>query len=292
MYSNHIEEIILPNGTNFTHTIFDDLVKSKISILKGRGAEYNKYVLKNIAMNGHLLPYDVFNNLKQKCIFDKLYYPTVLRRIKDLEKKGYLAEAGKRITTRGKQTEEATYGLTWRGFIASLSIDDVSEKLIQVIRKNPLLSLPEKESLLLILDEILTPDELAIFSKSLLEAYLRVIPNLELIRDDQLLIWFLAINKFPQFQFSRIPENGWELLDKPAILNFVKDKIVPFIRQKTEELSSLYLIFRALNELSEFIIGLDEKDKPSKKIKEYLENQLPTQFSDEQYNEIEKGVKS
>ena len=100
----------MPSGTAFAHTNFDTLVKSKIAALNGRGAEYNRHILNDIAMNGHLLPYDVVNNLKSKGLFERIYYPTVIRRIKDLEKKGYLAEAGKRVTKRGKQTEESMYG--------------------------------------------------------------------------------------------------------------------------------------------------------------------------------------
>lgn len=280
---------ILSNGTTLRYTNFDELLKLKIPALR-RAAENNTHILNHIASNGPLLPYDVFNNLKDKGIYTRTDYPTVNKRIRALKKKGYLSETGKRRIKRGKQTKESLYGLTWKGFIASLSIKEVRENIVQVLRKNPLLTLPEKESILYILEEITTPKELEIISNSLLEAYLRVIPNLEMIRDDQLWVWFFAINEFPQFpenfKLSKMPENGLELLDRPAFLKVVKEKIIPSIRQKTVETTRLYIFLSALNEIGEFIVKLDEKDKPSEKIKEYLENQLPRLFPDEQ---LEKG---
>ena len=294
MHTIHIEVYILPNLTDSEYTNLDELLKLKIPALR-RAAENNTHILNQIALKGPLLPYDIFNDLKKEGIYVSTDYPTVNRRIKDLTKKEYLAEAGKRGTARGKKTKESMYGLTWKGFIASLSINEVRKNIFQVIRNNPLLTFPEKESILQVIEEIITPEELKIVSESYLEAYLRVIPNLEMIRDDQLLIWLFAINELPQlpenFTLTKIPENGWELLDNSTILKILKEKIVPSIRQKTDEITSLYMVLRELNKFGEFIAELDEKDKPSKKIKEYLENQVPIQFSDESQIENEKGVK-
>ncbi len=284
----------MSNVTAFRYTNFDELMKLKIPALR-RAAENNIHILNQIALNGPLLPYDIFNNLKEEGIYVRTDYPTVNRRIRGLKKKGYLSEAGKRRTERGKRTKESLYGLTWKGFITILSIKEVRENVIQVLRKNPHLTFPEKESILQVLEEIITPEELEIISRSLLEAFMGVIPNLETIRDDQLLIWFFTINDLPRFpknfKLSKMPKNAWELLDRPSIFKIIKEKIVPSIKQKTADITSLYILFRQLNEIGEFIAKLDEKDKPSKKIKEYLENQLPTQFSDELHNENEKGVK-
>jgi hypothetical protein len=47
------------------------------------------------------------------------------------------------------------------------------------------------------------------------------------------------------------------------------------------------MLFRTLNELSHFIIKLDETDKPSIRIKEYAEIQLPKLFSDGQIESSE-----
>ena len=135
-----------------------------------------------------------------------------------------------------------------------------------------------------VLEEIITPEELETISKPILEAYLKVIPNIETIRDDQLWIWLFAIRDFPilpkNFKLTKMPENALELLDRPPILKVVKEKIAPFIKQKTNEITEAYVFFRALNEISTFITKLDETDKPSVRTKEYVETKLPKLFSD------------
>jgi hypothetical protein len=55
-------------------------------------------------------------------------------------------------------------------------------------------------------------------------------------------------------------------------------------------MTAIYMLFRALDKLSDFIIKLDETEKPSVRIKEYIEIQLPKLFSDGQikpYKELE-----
>jgi hypothetical protein len=274
------EAHILPSETISTHINFDELLKIKIPIFSGKGAANASLILEHIATSGPLLKYDIFKDLN--CT----RYSTVSRRIDDLRKRGYLAQAGKRLTERGKQIEESMYGLTWRGFVASLSSKKVRENIIHILKKNPLLALPEKESILLVLEEIVTPIEFETISKPILEAYLEAIPNLEMIGDDQLWVWLFAIREFPHFpenfKLTKMPENVLELLDRPPILKVVKERVVPLIRQKTEEMTAIYIFFRALNELGNFIIKLDGTDKPSIRIREYAETQLPRLFSDEQ----------
>jgi len=278
----------LPNETVSTHINFDELLPMKIPILGGMGSDNNALILEHIATSGPLLKYDIFKDLG----FAR--YSTVSRRVDDLRKRGYLAEAGKRLTERGKHIEESMYGLTWRGFVASLSRKKVRANITHVLRKNPLLTLPEKESILLVLDEIVTPEEFETISRPILEAYLEAIPNLEMIKDDQLWVWLFAIRDFPRlpenFKLTKMPENVLELLDRPPILKVVKERIAPFIKQKTNEMTAIYMLFRALNKLSNFIIKLDETEKPSVRIKEYIEIQLPKLFSDGQikpYRELE-----
>ncbi|MCJ7635692.1 hypothetical protein MUP77_25280 [Candidatus Bathyarchaeota archaeon] len=263
------------------HINLDELVKSRIPALREKAAENNKLVLEQIALNGPLLPYDVKKNLntKSKGSPASILYSTINRRIKDLKKRGYLAIAGKRLTERGKRTEEPAYGLTWRGFIASLSIAQVRENILQTLEKNPLLTLPEKQSILAVLKEIVTPQELGIITKPIFEAYLNAIPNVEMIRDDQLWIWLFAIDKFPKlpenFEFSRMPKDLVELLDRPPILKFVKEEIVPLVRQRTMEIKTIYEALRPLDQLCEYVLKLEDTNKPSKRIREYMQNKVP-----------------
>ena len=105
-----------------------------------------------------------------------------------------------------------------------------------------------------------------------------------------ILAWLLSIKeiKFPDgFKLSKIQKDPGELLkllDKPAILQAIKERLVPLIKQKTMETKAMYQIFLALNEVGEFITKLEVEDQPSKRIKEYYENELKSKlerFSEE-----------
>jgi hypothetical protein len=117
--------------TEDQHTNLDELAKAQIPALGKRGEQNNKRILKVIALNGALLKYDVSKSLNLS-LSD---YGTISRRIDALTKAEYLKEAGKRTTRRGKQAEQSLYGLTWRGFIASLTIKEVRGKILEVLRR-------------------------------------------------------------------------------------------------------------------------------------------------------------
>jgi len=269
---------ILSKESSCTHSNFNELVKVRIPSLGKRAAENNKAILEKIALEGPLLKYDVSKSLNRS-LSD---YGTISRRIDALIKAEYLEEAGKRATRRGKQTKQSLYGLTWRGFIASLTIKEVRENILQVLKRNPLLAFPEKEIILLVLEELVTQQELETIARTVLEAFLRTIPNLELVENEPMSIiaWMSSIKeiKLPDgFKLSRITQDAGELLkllDKPAILQAVKEKLVPLIKQKTMETKAMYQMFLVLNEVGEFISNLEVEDQPSKKIREYYENEL------------------
>ena len=263
------------------HSNFNELVKVRIPVLGNRAAENNKAILGKIALEGPLLKYDV-SKILNLSLSD---YGTISRRIDALTRTGYLEEAGKRATRRGKQTKQSLYGLTWRGFIASLTIKEVRENILQVLKRNPLLAFPEKEIILLILEDLVTPQELETIARSVLDAFLKIIPNLELVENEpmSILAWLLTIKeeiKLPNgFKLSRIPKDAWELLDRPSIFNVVKDKIVPLVKQKAIEIEVMYHFFSALSEAGDFISALEVEDQPSKKIKEFIETTLTPRFS-------------
>jgi transcriptional regulator NrdR family protein len=273
------EAYILLSDANSKHINFDDLISFKIPVLSGIGASNTACIIEYLATNGPSLKYDVFKHL------NFAHYPTVSRRIDDLRKRGYLAVSGKRLTERGKQNEESMYSLTWRGFVASLSSEKVRKDLINVLRKNPLLKLPEKEAIMVVLQEVTTSDELAVISGAIFEAYMKTIPNLEMINDSQLWVWLFAIREFPNLpKLSKMPNDVFELLDRPPILKVIKERVAPLVKQKADEMELVYRIFRAMGALSQFIEYLDENEKPSIQVKAYLENQLPKLFHDEKAN--------
>ena len=267
--------------SSYLHSNFNELVKVRIPVLGNRAAENNKAILGKIALEGPLLKYDVSKSLN----LSLSGYGTISRRIDALTRTGYLEEAGKRATRRGKQTKQSLYGLTWRGFIASLTIKEVRENILQVLKRNPLLAFPEKEIILPILEDLVTPQELETIARSVLEAFLKTIPNLELVENEpmSILAWLLSIKeeiKLPDgFKLSRIPKDAWELLDRPSIFNVVKDKIVPLVKQKAIEIEVMYHFFSALSEAGDFISAQEVEDQPSKKIKEFIETTLTSRLS-------------
>ena len=198
----------------------------KIPALSGKGSDNNRLILEYVALNGPQLKYRIFKDLEARGL-DR--YSTVSWRVDALTKTGYLAEALEIPTERGKQIKESGYGLTWRGFIASLSIKEVRENIFQTLERNPLLTFPEKDSILLVLKEIYSQHDLEAISELILEAYLKVIPNVELIKDENLWMCLLAIREFPpglkDLKPSKMPEDAWNLLDKPAIFQLVKEKL-------------------------------------------------------------------
>jgi hypothetical protein len=279
VHTNRTGAYILSEQNNFPHANIEELIAFKIPILSGVGAGNTFSIMEYLATNGPSLKYDVFKNLKFS------YYPTVSRRIDDLRNKRYIAESGKRITERGKQKEESMYGLTWRGFIASLSSEKVRKDVIGVLKRNPLLTLPEKESILIVLSEITTQEELEVIARAVFEAYLNAIPNLELINDDQLWTWLLAIREPPNlptgFKLTKMPENALELLDRPIFLQVVKERIIPIVKKTVEQLALAYKFFKIMGTMGEFIEHMNEDEKPSIQVKNYLENHLPKILSDE-----------
>jgi hypothetical protein len=268
------EADILLKKPDSMHTYLEKSIESKISAFSGIASNNNRLIIKSIALNGPMLKYSITKSAR----IDR--YSTASRRIDDLVERGYIAEAGKRATKRGRKAEEPMYGLTWKGFIASMTIDEVRVDMLRVLDINPLLAFPEKELILPLIEEIMTPQELETVSISLLEAMLATIPDLELVEDNQL--FFVAMSAFGKirlpknFTLSKIPKDAWKLLDKPAILRIVKEKIVPFVKGYADWIKSLYLLVSAFQGFDKFFDELDAKNQPSKKIKEFVETRLST----------------
>jgi DNA-binding MarR family transcriptional regulator len=248
----------------------------KIPALRGIGRRNNLLILETIATEGPLLKYDVYKKLKKRGVEE---YSTVTRRIDSLKGKGYLDEAGKRITARGKRKAESMYGLTWKGFIASLVSEKVRRGALQVVEKNPLLVIPEKEFVLLVLEDIFNPEEVERIADTILCGYLKAIPNLEDIEEEKLGMWILpALGEVrPDIMKTDMTEEKKDLtklLDNPRILQYVKDRILPKISEYEKNLYLLFQFFKLLDQVGNFIKGLhpEDKPKPSERLKKYLKN--------------------
>jgi len=268
-----IEAHILLIQERILHINFDELCELKIPALRGRAKTNNLLILETIAMCGPLLKYDVWKKLKERGIAE---YSTITRRIDVLRKKGYLAEAGRRLTERGKQKAESMYGLTWKGFIASSVSEKVRKNILEVIEKGPLLVLPEKEFVLLVINEVFEVRELERIVYFLIYGCLRVIPNLEDIREEELVVWILhGATEIPPDLLrinatTKKTKDLTKLLDNPRILQYVKERIIPMIAEWEKNFFVLFHFLRLINEVGDFIRKLHPEDRPSEKLKEYL----------------------
>lgn len=284
MHTIYLEAHILHNRDSCSHIILNDLFQLKIPALRGMGKGNNILILEILASEGPLLKYDVYKKLKEKGVSE---YSTITRRIDSLREKGYLNEAGQRITKRGKQKEESMYGLTWKGFIASLINDKVRENVLHVIRINPLLNIPEKEFVLLVLEEIFNVKEIELLTTHLLSSYLKVIPNLEKIEETELVLWiFQALKEVPSTgnsinTLSEKKKDLTKLLDNPRILQYIKDRILPMLSEYESNFYVMYQFFKTLNVIGNFIQKLEPENNPSERLKEYLQNlRLDEKISD------------
>lgn len=246
------------------HIEYEEIVRAKVPALHGRDARYNKLVLETLALYGPLIKYDVFKALKSKGV---KYYPTISRRIDDLKERGYLAVAGKRMTTVGKRREESpTYALTWRGFIASLVIETVIEDITSVLENNPLLKfdLPyemPKEMVINILKEMFTPIEVGTIARALLVGFLRVIPrNIELIEEGNYIAYLVpALTEVPEIREKFEEKDLNRFLQIPGLLELLLDLVKTYERQLSEVLNGIQLIKRELARYSK-----SRKAKPLK----------------------------
>ena len=199
------------------------LVESKIAIFRGRGSENNMLILKTLALRGSLIKYDLFKELKKSG--KETHYPTISRRVDSLLGRGYLEIAGKRTITVGKRKEKSSkYGISWKGFIASLTLEFVAQNIMRVLEKNPQLKLPfPRKATLRIIREIFTDRELRLIGQALLTGYLKAIPkDLESLKPEQYVMYLLpAITEAPQIgeKFEEKDLSG--LLQIPEVLEFV-----------------------------------------------------------------------
>jgi len=229
-----------------------ELVESKIAVLRGRGSVNNGAVLETLALEGPLIKYDLFKELKNSG--KKIIYPTISRRVDDLVDRGYLEIAGTRTIVVGKRKDESsTYGLTWKGFIASLTIETVAQDILKVLEKNSHLKFPfSRKAPLRIIREIFTKGELKLIGQALLTGYLRAIPkDLEYIKPEQYLAYLLpALTEAPKIQEKFKEKDLYGLLEIPEVFNFIS-KLLDDTEKKLEE--SLLGIKEIKKELNKYL---------------------------------------
>ncbi len=289
---------ILSGNQTLRYSFSDVLIESKIPAYRGTKAQNNKLVLSYLSLNGPSLPYDAFKDLKKAGHYKDNQYPTVYRRIKDLVEKGYLTEAGGRTTTRGKRTKEIQYGVSWIGLVASLAIEDVRNKILDVIELN-LNSLDFElrqntgvylnalfPSIKKIIETIYSQAQIETIVLLVFKAYLESsTPSLDNLRDASgigSLIWTMQVAQATMSEIEELPEGDRipamriiELFDDPSILH-IAQSLLPQISERFKEgLENQYrYLVHVPGGIGTILQGLSPEDKPSAKVKEFLENEL------------------
>lgn len=230
------------------HIEFEEFVRIRIPAFRGRDERNNRLVLETIALQGPLIKYDIFKALKSRNV---KHYPTISRRVDGLKKKGYIDAAGKRVITVGKRVEESpTYGLTWRGLIASLTTNQVAREVSVVLKNNPLLRIPfPKEIVTNVLNELFSPRETEVIVHALLEGFLRAIPrDIESIEQEKYIAYLIpAMAETPEIREKFEGKNLTKLYQIPGFLDFIMRLINASERQLTDLLAGVQIIKKELS---------------------------------------------
>jgi len=211
-------------------------------------------------------------------------YSTVSRRVDDLYERGYITKAGTQKTTRGRQSAETKYGLSWKGFIASLAIPTVRTSILQTLTENSQLQIPEREFVLAVISEIYSHEDLEVISTSFFIGFLLcTAPPLDDLLDEDLKGWLLsAFRAAPRSELkTKNTMNLFTLLDNPKILHYVKENYIPLIDDYEKQVFETYQLLKHINNAAKYLATLTSEDKPSEKIVAYLENQIPDPEIDE-----------
>ena len=93
-------------------------IHGRLSIFKGREAKLNYAVFQVLSLKGPQTIYEIFKEVKAQKGLKPTKYTNVNRRVRVLEKDGYIEKAGTRKTQAGFQA--TLYRLTARAYLAIL----------------------------------------------------------------------------------------------------------------------------------------------------------------------------
>jgi hypothetical protein len=223
-----------------------ELIESKIRILRNKGSENNARILGILSHTGPLIKYDLFKEFKScsnKTFEKKTRYSTISRRVDDLVNRGYLQPVGTRIIVVGKRKEESSkYGITWKGFIAGLTIEAAVDNITEILEKNPHLKLPfPREAPLKMTKAIFSNKELKVIAKVLVTGYLRAIPkDLESLKPEQMLMYlFPAITETPEIKEKFEKKDVSKLIQIPEVSSFIANSLDKTEKMLEESLNAI-----------------------------------------------------
>lgn len=99
-----------------------------LSVFKGREAKLNRAIFQALALKGPQTAYDIHKNVKRLRELRYAYYGNVNKRIRDLEVRGYVIEAGFKKTKAGFEAIE--YELSAKAYLVLLLDSVTLENLV------------------------------------------------------------------------------------------------------------------------------------------------------------------
>lgn len=110
----------------------------RISVFKGREAKLNYAIFHILAIKGSLTIYDIQKEVKTRKKLRHLRYATVNKRVRSLEKSGYIKKIGAKKTKAG--FEASIYELTVRAYLAVLLSQINLDRFIEEAEDDAVLS--------------------------------------------------------------------------------------------------------------------------------------------------------
>ncbi len=283
------------------HSNIENLVGEKIPVLTGRASKNNRRILKAIAQSGAQLKYDISKT-------SDLIYSTVSRRVDDLVKRGYLRDSGTRVTSRGDQSEETQYGLTWKGWVATLYDLELRGNATSVLRNNINTILPDFSvfpdislndvlfSFLEVVDLSYDLDEIEVLFNILFRALVKL--NTPSIEEMQIWGYYPLLDSYIENIRIEIDElapegitgnylNFTDLLDNQTIHSLVSLALIPMIDFMEAKMIDAYRFTRLFIEF-ERVINTEDEGKVSDRVKQFIESDFPR--IDKEIDEYDFGL--
>ena len=224
-----------------------EIVSWKIPALGGRDAETNLMVLELLALEGPQTAWKTNSMLGR----NRKQYPTIFRAIVRLRKWGYLAKTGT-VKMEKKKGRTPTFGVSWRGLLASLASDKVCTNILDVLNKNDQLDLPIPRDVFLDLAKALwSSEQIQEITMSLFESLVNTIPHDIESTPDEVLLGYLVpalIDAAPVLE-NIMPKETTELLKYPKLQDWFEELIAKEAARLQRDLTRIEEAKRWLSDL-------------------------------------------
>ena len=231
----------------------EEIVALKVPALRGRDAKTNLMILERLALEGAQTVWNINKRLGRT----REQYPTIFRAVTRLKRRMYLSKIGT-VKMEKRKGRIPTYGLTWRGFFASLASDKVCTNILDVLDKIDYITLPFPRDIIAPLAKALWDDEqIGKVARSVFQGYVTAIPrDVESIEIPTLVEYF-----FPAvFQASPILFGAMKQKDPSVLLKY--PKLVKWLEEITaSQIEKFEKTLERMREARRLLSDLKSKEK-------------------------------